>query len=51
MRSFSAARREIRQHPVGAGALEGDEAFHHRFVAVDPAFLSRAMVIEYSPLT
>ena len=45
------ARREVCQHPVGAGALEGDQAFHHRLVAVDPAVLAAAMIIEYSPLT
>src|SRR5271163_4913163 len=29
--------REICEHPVGASALESDEALHHRLVAVEPA--------------
>ena len=30
-------RREIRQNPVRAGAFEGEQAFEHRVVAVEPA--------------
>jgi len=29
--------RKVGQHAIRAGALEGDEALHHRLVAVDPA--------------
>ena len=29
--------REIGQHAVGAGALEGEQALQHRRVAVEPA--------------
>src|ERR1700753_1613158 len=34
---FRGLRRKIPQHPVGAGALDPDQAFHHRPLAVDPA--------------
>src|SRR5277367_4451272 len=30
-------RREVGEDAVGAGALEGEQAFHDRAVAVDPA--------------
>src|SRR5436305_2872799 len=38
-------RRKISQNPVGASALEADEAFHDGPLALDPAIVEAAMII------
>ena len=38
---FGDERREIGEDAVGAGALEGEQRFHHRLLAVDPAVARR----------
>ena len=43
-------QREIRQHAVGAGALEAEQRLEHR-LAVEPAVLGGAFSIAYSPDT
>src|SRR5262249_6536398 len=37
--SFGNPRSEIGEHAACTGALEGDQALHHRFLAVEPTVL------------
>ena len=42
---------KIRQHAIGAGALEAEQAFQHGAVVSSQPLFTAAMIIAYSPLT